>query len=1013
MPQPSAVTVPAFQNILHYTARFILEKFPERQGDFSDLYVFLPATSSRVVQQFNTILCHSIKQDSPAIIPPWAGTLKSWAKQFCNNQHPDYTIVGEHSRQLLFIEALQQYPELFKEENQWQVTQALLSLFDELSLNQIDIFSSADEWQQRLEDAYGIEKQQSNFQHLHNESKIVYTLWHAWQQQLNESRSFDETGDYLSRLSHAISTLEQQQYFICLGLSQYSKSEQSFIKKLIDNNQCQVIEIGNTFNLTDSKSDSDAQNDHDFSILISETFVQPSASDTGQSIKQRARQYAEKHPDLALKTPPFSIYFASTEEQQIRAIDYYVRLNVLEGNNNIGIISEDRKLSRRLRALLERANIPLQDHAGWSLATTQAATIIERWLECIEEDFSAYPLLDCLKSPFINITQHVMSKDVSEDMTEDEFKKIVYRFEHDLVFHENISSNINRYKDQLKARLKRLNHWPATTYESLVNTLDYMQKVAAPLIALYPEPTLDTHYASSHSKNTSRKKIAIADFLKALSDSLQQLGVFQCYQNDDAGLVILKTFEQLKHSVSDSNPLLSWNDCRTWLGLALESQNFTPPTSQAKVQLMTLEQSSHLDFDCLIIAAAESQHFPGVSNNSAFFNQSVRASLGLQTWEQQRSQRHELFNRSLLAAPDILITACNEEKGEEKAVSPWLELLISFYNLAYTDKLGFKSLYNRELQQLVQSNNEVFNCDDSDLPQVSKQPAPTIPIDLFSKKVSASAYQRIINCPYQYFSGDSLRLKPVEELSDELKKAGYGERIHSILQTFHNGHKKFGKAYKKTITDTNRHAAEKFLSTLSEKIFLADLEDNVLHRSWLYRWQKHIPAYINWQIQHQKDWSIYLSEEHIEVTLTDARHSTVDRANGADSAITIYGRLDRIDKSKQDKTHAIIDYKTGLTAKQNDVDSGENVQLSTYALLDETASKVSYLSVDSSNQKVTTRSKLSGDNLQVNRENNKRRLLEISRQIKNHKPLPAWGDDTVCTYCNFSGLCRKEAWSKT
>ena len=79
---------------------------------------------------------------------------------------------------------------------------------------------------------------------------------------------------------------------------------------------------------------------------------------------------------------PLSTYLASNEEQQIRAIDIYVRLCILNGKSNIAIISEDRKLSRRLRALLERADVPLQDKAGWSLATTQASTIIERWLEC-------------------------------------------------------------------------------------------------------------------------------------------------------------------------------------------------------------------------------------------------------------------------------------------------------------------------------------------------------------------------------------------------------------------------------------------------------------------------------------------------------------------------------------------------------------------------------------------------------------------------------------------------------
>jgi len=88
------------------------------------------------------------------------------------------------------------------------------------------------------------------------------------------------------------------------------------------------------------------------------------------------------------------------------------------------------------------------------------------------------------------------------------------------------------------------------------------------------------------------------------------------------------------------------------------------------------------------------------------------------------------------------------------------------------------------------------------------------------------------------------------------------------------------------------------------------------------------------------------------------------------------------------------------------------VQLSIYALLDNRASNVSYLSVDSSDQKIESKSSLSGDVLQSNRDKNRQRLFEVSGQIKNHQALPAWGDETVCVYCNFSGLCRKTAWSE-
>ncbi|VAW51925.1 hypothetical protein MNBD_GAMMA06-2097 [hydrothermal vent metagenome] len=948
-----ASEVPAQQNILQYTAEFIFKNFNDSLPDLSNLFVLLP--HAQVTQQFNETLCQTLTADKAAIIPPWAGTLKSWAQQFSSNPQTDFQIINQHARQLLFIEALQQHPDLFKEKNQWQVTQALLNFFDELSLNQKNIFSSAENWQNQLEQAYGTEEQ--NFEHLQYESKLVYTLWHAWQQQLNGNKLCDETSDYITRLKNAFTensptTTNKKQHFICLNLSSYSLTEQTFIKKLIDNKQCHVIEFAKTTN-------TNKENNHAFSTLISETFVQSESS-----IKQRAQKYAQQYSNVFTNKLPFTTYIANNEEQQIRAIDYFVRNNILQKKKNIAIISEDRKLSRRLRALLERANIQLQDNAGWSLATTQAATIIERWLECIEQDFSAYPLLDCLKSPFINIAQ-----------TSTDYKQNIYRFEHDLIFHENISSNISQYKKQLKNRLQRLSHWPQNSYNDLISTLDYVNDSAAGLLTL-------------HNKN---KKISLSEFLGTLLCSLEKLGVMQSYKNDDAGLILLKTFDSLKQSTKYADPVLNWQDCRTWLGMALESQNFTPPASNSSVQLMTLDQASYLHFDCVIITAAEPQHFPGSAKNSPFFNQAVRASLGLETWQSQHEQRHEIFNQVLLSSAEILLTACNEEKGEQKPVSPWLELLMNFYQLAFN-----KNLENKYLHKLMKSNAEVFNSDDSELPTPSQQAAATMPEGLIPKQISASSYQRIINCPYQYFSADGLHLKALEELSNELKKSNYGERIHFILQVFHNGHDKYADAFTETITTINQQEAENYLTKISEKIFFTDLENNVLHNSWLHRWKKHIPAYIRWQIQHQADWTIYQSEQILETELN--------------ASLKIHGRLDRIDHNKENNSHAIIDYKTGKTARQEDVDAGENVQLSTYALLDESASEVSYLSVDSSRQKVETKSRLSGEALQKNRTLNKQRLDEIFKQIKNHTALPAWGDDTVCRYCDFSGLCRKAEW---
>ena len=990
------IDVPIDDNILQSTAEFVFKHcidsgtnhspditLSSEALNLSSYFVLLP--SPQAVEQFIPALYASIPTKISAIIPPWSGTLKNWAKNFTVNPEPNNQIITNHARQLLFIEALQRHPALFKEENQWQVAQALLDLFDDLSLNQQQLFTSAEEWQDQLQQAYGLDDKN---QHLLHESKLVHTLWHAWQQQLKDSQLTDESADYISRLQNAASALEQPCHFICVGYSQYSRVEQEFLQSLVTKNQCQIIDYATDEKISDNNIKHAENQQNSFHHFVTQAFSSESAP-----LRHRAIHFSKQHTNGV--PLPFSTYLATSDEEQVCAIDFFVRQNLLERKNNIAIISEDRKLSRRLRALLERASVPLNDKAGWSLATTQASTVVERWLECIEEDFSAYPLLDCLKSPFVKITDGTT--------TTDDFQKNIYRLEHDIIFHENIASNIEQYKNHLKNRLNRLSHWPQNSYKELINTLNFIQNSAKGLSAL----------------RATDKKILLSDFFSTLLNSLDKLGVLVEYKNDEAGLRLLETFEHLKQSLNHADPLLSWQDCRVWLGLALESEHFTPPTTRSAVQLMTLEQAAYLNFDCIIIAATESQHFPGSPASSPFFNQAVRASLELTTWEKQSKQRKALFKQTLLSAPTVLLTACKEENGEEKPVSPWLELLIHFYQLAFNTSTENKSLtelvqsqlahpQQTHLQQVhsqqeASTNNnaddEAFNViyNEGELPDIASPVTSPLPADLVPERISASAYQRLINCPYQYFAADGLQLKPLEEIADELKKSDYGERIHLILQCFHNGHDKYGKAFEPLISSENKAQAEEFLATLSEKIFLQDMEDNILHRSWLYRWQKHIPAYISWQIKHQLDWRIFESEKKLDVDL-------------GTNNVMIVGRLDRIDKNRQDNSQAIIDYKTGKCANQEDVDIGENIQLSTYALLDKDASTVSYLSLDSSYQKVETKAFLSGDNLNKNREQNEQRLTELFQQMHKQESLPAWGDDHVCRYCNFSGLCRKQEW---
>jgi ATP-dependent helicase/nuclease subunit B len=677
-------------------------------------------------------------------------------------------------------------------------------------------------------------------------------------------------------------------------------------------------------------------------------------------LKERAQHFAAHHP-VSPADERLLVYAAPNAEAEARAVDIQVRRWLLQGERRIAIISDDRRLARRVRALLERADVALHDAAGWALSTTAAAAAVERWLETMEEDFAYQPLTDLLKSPFA-FPQH----------DREELLAAVYRFEQDLVIHENIPRNLQRYRKHLAYRRAR---WPQAVGSAVETLLNDVENAAKPML-----PLLRTDRAQAPQR-----------WLDALEESMQRLGLTESFATDAAGDRILQELLVMRQSLAGRSIKMRWREFRTWLGRTLERFNFQPPTAASAVRLLGLEQSALAHYDALIIAGASAQHLPGAAQPSPFFNEAVRAELGLPGFQQRYEQRCYYFRRLLQAAPRGLITTHLEESGEPVLVSPWLEALQSFHRFAYDSDLS-----DDGLAALVEHPaTQVIRCDTDTLPQPQGMPAPSVPPALLPDKLSANAYQQVMDCPYQFFAARCLQLTAPEAVREALEKSDYGQRIHLALHAFHSGVEGYPEPYQQVITLANRAAAVARMEEISQAVFAKDLEDNFMHRGWLQRWSQVIPEYIDWQIERESNWRVSATEVALETQRDE---------------LNLNGRIDRIDHGAEGS--GIVDYKTGATPDKEDVSSGEKVQLPFYALLSgDPVQQVEYLSLDS--HRFGSRAVLEGETLHALVAENGSRLHTIMRQLANGASLPAWGDDDTCRYCAMAGVCRREAWSET
>ena len=279
-----------------------------------------------------------------------------------------------------------------------------------------------------------------------------------------------------------------------------------------------------------------------------------------------------------------------------------------------------------------------------------------------------------------------------------------------------------------------------------------------------------------HNKNNYPLHI----FINELLNSLKPIGIYTTLNNDEAGKQIIDLFEdQIAHfKLIDNN--MSWSESRHFISRIFDQQNYKPPTSKDYVTFCSLEQSRLQRFDALVIASMDKSNIPGATDNYVFFNQQVRTELKIPTWRDDHARQLHQFRSLLDSSENILITVQTENNGEKTTPSPWLEAIETFYQMAYNH-----TLLNPDLEYLViQNSTKITNFSEIPFPTQSVQPNPVLISELKPENISISQYQRLINCPYQYFTLSCLKLSQTNELKEELDKADFGNLVHHSIHAF-------------------------------------------------------------------------------------------------------------------------------------------------------------------------------------------------------------------------------------
>lgn len=742
-------------------ARLILEQHAHEIPDLRGATVLLP--NYHAAQPLAQAL--SAAANCAALLLPQMITLNDWAQSV----PLDTPGITDSQRGVLLYRQLRQQ-KWFDQADLWSMTRELLTLFDELTLSLNELPRDAEAFAAAVQQAYQTRQNSA----LHLEARLVFELWFAMQsgEKPDAARACQQR---LAKLA-----VQAQRPLFVLRTSGWDALEQRFLDEYAVNAKVTV------FDLREMAEDNP-------SVVSQALSPLPQA---GEGRGERVGSSSLRDQASFLRTqniPPLGEslrFFAATSlEQEARAATMQVRRWLQAGKRDIAIVAQDRMVARRVRALLERAQVMVLDETGWTFATLSVSTVLMRWLDALQSDFYHHDLLDLLKSPFI-----------FADMPAAERKAAVYRLEQLL------------RKQGVVARL-----------EKFVSLAGHEAVLHQPLARLRQAALL----------LDQGKRQTLADWLSALRASMGILGIDTGLQLDDAGAQLQNSLENWRQELAGDTGLYRFAEWRRWLAQQLDSQTYHDSSIDSRVRFTHLVATRWRVFDAVLLLGCDADHLPSVPEGGRWFNDAVRSSLNLPTRSTHAArQRDDLM--ALLAMNDcVLVTWQKERNGEEVLLSPYLEMLRDLHALAYDDDLSERELHD---YLAIEQQRPV------DLPQ-AVQPAPSLAKEAVPASVSVSAYNSLVACPYQFYARHILRLNELDEVQEVIEKRDYGERVHDILRRFHERYPQ--------VSGHPAEQMEGALRQISEQVFADLLQQDFAASAWLARWLKALPAYLEWQLENE------------------------------------------------------------------------------------------------------------------------------------------------------------------
>jgi len=369
-------------------------------------------------------------------------------------------------------------------------------------------------------------------------------------------------------------------------------------------------------------------------------------------------------------------------------------------------------------------------------------------------------------------------------------------------------------------------------------------------------------------------------------------------------------FRKLKKILQKKEYNLDFRTFKNFLFQLVRDERIPFESSRdSRLQIMGFLETRTLDFEQIIILAANEGTFPQGKKMQTLIPFDIAKSFGLPTYEDYEAMQSYYFFRLLQRAKKLALVYCSSKTQAGGSSSE-----VSRYALQLEHDLATKNQGIR-IEKLSASFENIQSPETEDL-SIEKTPEIVAAIEeRLQEQISPTAIDTFIRCSLQYYFSYVAGIREAKEVVEDIEADSMGIIIHSVLEEIFNETDEKGFITADKLNEELTNVGKRVEESLKKNIQYAQdamIGNNLIAKEAAIHY---IKAFLKNQIEELKQEE--LSKQAFEILSLENKAEKkkilpaemLYQHNGKTLPVRIRGVVDRVDKFGN--ALRIIDYKTG------------------------------------------------------------------------------------------------------